>query len=90
INLSNSPVGTKKLENNPEKLPEVTSPSKKAKAAAERLLHTIQQNTNAFIACPNCDSPTPIEEIERWSLCYHCVAQKWNLEYRPATFPESK
>jgi predicted nucleic acid-binding Zn ribbon protein len=90
INLSNSQVGVKKFENNPEKLPQVTSPSIKAKAAAQRLLQTIQQNSTAFIACPNCDSPTPIEEIERWSLCYHCVAQKWSQEYRPATFPESK
>lgn len=90
INLSNSQVGKKKLENNPGKLLQVTSPSKKAKAAAERLLHTIKQNSNAFIVCPNCNSPTPIEEIERWSLCYHCVAQKWSQEYRPPTFPESK
>jgi predicted nucleic acid-binding Zn ribbon protein len=90
INLSNSPAGTKKLENNPGKLLQVTSPSKKAKAAAERLLHSIKQNSTAFITCPNCDSPTPIEEIERWSLCYHCVAQKWSQKYRPPTFPESK
>lgn len=90
INLSNSQVGKKKLENNPGKLLQVTSPSKKAKAAAERLLHTIKQNSTAFIACPNCNSPTPIKEIERWSLCYHCVAQKWSQEYRPPTFPESK
>jgi predicted nucleic acid-binding Zn ribbon protein len=94
INLSKSQLEAEKLENNSEKLPQVTSPSitpsVKAKAAAQHFLHTVQQNSTAFSSCPNCDAPTPIKEIERWNLCHHCVAQKWSQEYRPSTFPESK
>jgi predicted nucleic acid-binding Zn ribbon protein len=90
INLSNFQVEANKLENNAEKLPQITSPSIKAKTVVQGFLHTVQQNSTGFISCPNCDSPTPIGEIERWNLCHHCVAQKWSQEYRPSTFPESQ
>ncbi|MBE9044393.1 DUF721 domain-containing protein [Pleurocapsales cyanobacterium LEGE 10410] len=59
-----------------------------AQAAAKRWLETIKQNSSTFMSCPNCGSPTPRAEIERWNLCYHCIAQKWSQKYRPPSFPE--
>lgn len=59
----------------------VSSPAD-AKLAAQRWLKKIEQNSASFAACPHCDAPTPLEEIKRWNLCYHCVAQKWSKEYR--------
>ena len=67
-----------------------TSSPSNAQDAAKRWLETIKQNSSSFLSCPNCDSPTPIGEIKRWSLCYHCVAQKWSQEYRPPNFIDSK
>lgn len=63
--------------------------SSSAKDAAKRWLKTIEQNSSKFISCPNCSSPTPKKEIERWNLCYHCIAQKWSGEYRSPGFPET-
>lgn len=64
--------------------------SREAKSAAKRWLKTIEQPNFALINCPGCEARTPRGEIERWNLCYHCIAQKWSEEYRPPTFPELK
>ena len=53
-----------------------------AKLAVQRCLQAIAQNSASLSACPNCDAPTPIEEIQRWNSCCHCVAQKWSEKYR--------
>ena len=63
--------------------------SSTAKDAAKRWLKAIEQNSSRFISCPNCGSPTPTSEIERWNLCYHCIAQQWSQKYRPPSFPET-
>ncbi len=90
INLTAPKIVDKKVQNNSQKSPQKSSPVTQAKAAAESWLKTVKQNSSSFSACPNCGSPTPRGEIERWSLCYLCIAQKWSQEYRPPTFPESK
>ncbi|BAZ45936.1 hypothetical protein NIES4102_29640 [Chondrocystis sp. NIES-4102] len=89
INLSNSQLEAKKLENNVPQFAQVPL-STKAKISVDLWLKKIQQNSTTFLSCPNCKSPTPPQEIERWNLCYHCIAQKWSQEYRPVTFPTSK
>ena len=66
------------------------SSSEQAKESVRRWLKTLKQNSDSFLSCPNCHSSTPKEEIERWNLCYHCVAAKWSEEYRPPIFPEPK
>jgi len=52
-----------------------------AKLAAKHWLETIEHNSANFFTCPKCNAPTPLGEIERWGLCYHCIAQKWNKEF---------
>jgi predicted nucleic acid-binding Zn ribbon protein len=83
-NLIDSNILPQRLENISGKL----SPQEKAKTAAKRCLDNIQQNQNSTssLSCPNCGVLTPIGEIERWNLCYLCIAQKWSKEYRPPTF----
>ncbi|WP_019507934.1 DUF721 domain-containing protein [Pleurocapsa sp. PCC 7319] len=88
INHRDSRVLDHQIKNEKDKSTQISSSSTKAGAAAERWLKTIKQNPPSFQCCPNCDSPTPKGEIERWNLCYLCVAQKWSQEYRPPTFPE--
>ena len=61
------------------------SSSAKAKQAARRWLKTLEDR-NPSVFCPNCQAATPKEEIKRWKLCHHCVAQKWSKDYRPVTF----
>lgn len=54
------------------------SASEQAKIAARRWLDAIEENIQspALIPCPLCQSPTPSGEMERWSCCYICAAQK--------------
>ncbi len=66
------------------------SPQDKAKNAAQRWIKTIEKKSFLALLCPNCNSTTPKAEIERWNLCYHCVAQKWSKEYRPPISPSIK
>lgn len=61
-----------------------------AKNAVQRWINNLAQSNSSLINCPNCNALTSKGEIERWNLCYHCVAQKWSQEYRPPTFPELK
>ncbi len=67
-----------------------SSPSTKAKIVAKRWLEKVNQSQSSWLSCPNCGSQTSSAEIERWNMCYLCIAQKWSREYRPASFPEIK
>lgn len=90
IYLSNSLLKPKKLENDYAQVAPVPSSPTNAKISVDLWLKKIQRNSATFLSCPNCKSPTPPKEIERWNLCYHCIAQKWSQEYRPATFTTSQ
>lgn len=74
------------IENNLDR----STPTVKAKKAAQRWLDKLNQNSSSWLTCPQCNSPTSKGEIERWNLCYLCVSQKWSQEYRPPTFPKTK
>jgi len=87
----NSPQPLDELvNNNPEALKESLSSPTEAQAAAQHWLKVNQQRADSCLPCPDCASSTPSAEIERWGLCYHCIAKKWSTEYRPPTFPERK
>ena len=57
-----------------------------AKKAAQNYLKTLTQSNSAQSNCPSCNAFTSKGELERWNLCYHCIAQKWSQEYRPPGF----
>ena len=63
------------------------SSSAKAKQAVRQWLKMLEDRDSSFF-CPNCKISTPKEEVKRWNLCYHCAAQKWSEDYRPATFSD--
>ncbi|MGF1587901.1 MAG: DUF721 domain-containing protein [Pleurocapsa sp.] len=64
------------------------SASARAKNAAERWLKTLEHKSSSWLFCPGCNSLTPKGEIERWNLCYHCIAQKWSEEYHSPNFTQ--
>lgn len=33
--------------------------------------------------CPNCQSPTPTGELERWGICSICAARSWRNQENP-------
>jgi predicted nucleic acid-binding Zn ribbon protein len=37
----------------------------------------VRSRTKHLPLCPQCHSPTPIGELERWQLCSLCVAKRW-------------
>ncbi len=68
----------KKAENNPE----INDPKIALQKWLKNLKTRAESPTKPFFPCPQCGSPTPASELERWQVCCHCVANKWSLEYR--------
>lgn len=56
------------------------SPSdiKDPKAAFNAWSTTIKIRTQSLPRCSSCQCPTPIGELERWSVCALCAAQTWS------------
>ncbi|VEP18642.1 putative RNA-binding protein containing Zn ribbon [Hyella patelloides LEGE 07179] len=54
-----------------------------ANTAIHSWLENIKQSSQKLNTCPQCQSLTPQAELTRWQVCRHCIAQKWNNEYRP-------
>ncbi|MEM7591480.1 MAG: DciA family protein [Cyanobacteria bacterium P01_A01_bin.83] len=67
-----------------------SSSSITAKEAAQRWLQTLTPANSATTNCPGCNALISKGELERWNLCYHCVAHQWSQEYCPPTFPSSE
>lgn len=36
--------------------------------------------TETLCPCPQCQSPTPPGELQRWSICAFCMAQQWRAD----------
>ncbi|MEL6928222.1 MAG: DUF721 domain-containing protein [Cyanobacteria bacterium J06600_6] len=68
------------------------SAQNRAKNAALRWLKSTEERTASASTsfCPKCQAIASNKELARWGFCHHCVAQQWNKEYRPPTFPEPK
>ena len=49
-------------------------------------LEKVKMRSQILPLCPQCNSPTPQTELDRWHLCCHCMAQEKYLEYRPPRF----
>jgi predicted nucleic acid-binding Zn ribbon protein len=45
--------------------------------AFERWTQVIQQRSQSLPLCPQCNSPTPPGELERWSKCSICAVESW-------------
>ena len=62
----------------------------KAKQAALRWIKMAEQRALNSLVCPKCNSLATKEELDRWNLCHHCIAQQWSDKYRVPEFSESK
>ena len=78
ISAKNKTFIDKKLENDPE----INDPKIALQKWLKNLKNRADSPTIPFFPCPQCGSPTPASELERWQVCCHCVADKWSLEYR--------
>ena len=87
-NLRNLTSDVKKIDNDNDK----KQTSKKAIAAAKRLLKVVAQNNkdSPLLLCSICNAPTTTGEIERWNCCYLCIAQKWSRKYQSPAFLDLK
>lgn len=88
---ANSTTGSSSSQKNRESEAKgnIISPQQKAKNAVLDWLKRKERRTPAFF-CPKCQAATSKEEIARWNLCHHCIAQQWLEKYRPPTFPKPK
>ena len=73
-----------------QKLVTGSSPTDAAKKAAQNYLKTLTQSNSTQSNCPSCNAFTTKGELERWNLCYHCIAQQWSQEYRYPGFTKSR
>ncbi|MBE9100725.1 DUF721 domain-containing protein [filamentous cyanobacterium LEGE 07170] len=46
-------------------------------AAFQRWAERVKARSQHLPPCPLCHSPTPKGELERWSMCSHCVTKTW-------------
>ena len=75
---------------NPEDEPKIDDPKLAIQKSLEKIKARIELSTQSGCFCPQCGSPTPAPELERWKVCHHCIAHKWSLEYRPPTQNKDK
>ncbi|MEX0269507.1 DciA family protein [Leptolyngbyaceae cyanobacterium UHCC 1019] len=68
---SRLPAGTIPLSNS------ATLPSDTPLVAFQQWATLMRSRTNHLPHCPQCHSPTPIGELERWQICSLCVAKRW-------------
>ena len=69
----------------PEDEAKIDDPQLALQKWLEKIKARAQSQTQPCFPCPQCNSPTPVQELERWNVCGHCIAHKWSLEYRPPT-----
>ena len=84
-NLNNKENIATFKEKQPELVTEIAIPET-AQESLQNWLAKVKKQSQLCPLCPQCNSPTPQKELERWHLCCHCMAQQKHLEYRPVTF----
>lgn len=43
----------------------------------ERWAKQVQLRSQSLPLCPQCSCPTPVGELERWSMCSLCITKQW-------------
>ena len=64
-----------------EKLPLLKSTHKNQdpKTTFEKWAEAVKNRSQVLPICPQCQSPTPPGEIQRWSVCAICATKQWSL-----------
>ena len=66
------------INNNLQKSNSDCQQSQQLTASFQRWAQTMQGRSRNLPLCPQCHSPTPNGELQRWDVCYYCAAQKWS------------
>ena len=82
------PATTLKQKDKSQNEADDLSPQDKAKEAVQRWLGVVEQRSLTTLTCPKCNSLTAKEELARWNLCHHCIAQQWSNKYRVPNLPK--
>ena len=53
------------------------NPAQSASQAFEQWSHRRQQQVRQVPLCPQCQTPAPQGELQRWGLCAFCMTQQW-------------
>ncbi|PZV08011.1 MAG: DUF721 domain-containing protein [Leptolyngbya sp.] len=68
---SRLPAGTLSL------IPSAALPSDTPLVAFQQWAAMMRSRTKYLPQCPQCHSPTPIGELERWQVCSLCAVKRW-------------
>ncbi|MBW4559733.1 MAG: DUF721 domain-containing protein [Mojavia pulchra JT2-VF2] len=60
----------------------VTPPEMNAKAAFGRWAKAKQVRSHGLPLCPQCESPTPPGELQRWRVCSFCAAKELSSSFQ--------
>jgi predicted nucleic acid-binding Zn ribbon protein len=82
IDLTTSPVTEHNLPIDTSTSNSGNKESQQLTASFQRWAKTIQARSHNLPLCPQCHSPTPNGELQRWDVCYYCTAQKWSQNPR--------
>lgn len=52
-------------------------------AAFEQWATQVRSRRQTLPLCPECQSPTPLGELQRWQVCGVCVAKQWQEQRLP-------
>ncbi len=55
-------------------------------AAVKDWIKSLEKKRRELPSCPQCQVPTPKEELLRWHCCHHCIAKKWSIESQNLDF----
>lgn len=77
FDLTTSPSINKNLQ----KLNSARKSSQQLTTSFQRWAQTMQARSHNLPLCPQCHSPTPNGELQRWDLCHYCAAQKWSERF---------
>lgn len=43
----------------------------------QRWAARVRSRMQGLPICPQCKCPTPVKELERWTICAHCAVKQW-------------
>jgi predicted nucleic acid-binding Zn ribbon protein len=55
-------------------------PTQTPEEAFKQWTQVVQEHLQSLPLCPQCQCPTPLVELERWSKCSLCITQHWQTK----------
>jgi predicted nucleic acid-binding Zn ribbon protein len=61
-------------------LPDFPNKTQTPQEAFQRWAAVIESRSQNWLVCPCCQCPTPPGELERWTVCAHCISKQWSSQ----------